>query len=251
VPSLLPGADDAHVWIAREAEFAGWGEALDALLTPREHAELQAHPGGRPNRRLSRALVRLLLTHYLRHQAAEVEVVRDCPDCGRAHGRPRLTAGPARSAAPGVQLAVSHSHGLTVIAVAAQNLGIDVEHLGWNSETSPELVEFALTPDERRFLQAAPRSLHHGRFLRYWTGKEAVLKALGVGLAVDPQAVSLPLLPPGGKAWVELPDGGRTSFYVQPVGIAGHLCTLASERPVRAVRVAPLSASLLAVKKPA
>ena len=57
------------------------------------------------------------------------------------------------------------------------------------------LAEHFLAPDERREIHMAPPQSRRGLAARAWVAKEAVLKAAGYGLAVDPQAVELELRP--------------------------------------------------------
>ena len=80
-----------------------------------------------------------------------------------------------------VRFSVSHTHGRALIAVATGfDVGIDVEHDApvpdWEG-----LSERVFSQPERRELAAAAD--RPGAFLRGWTRKEAVLKALGVGIS--------------------------------------------------------------------
>ena len=86
------------------------------------------------------------------------------------HGRPW---------APGVSFNVSHSGGLGLIAIAEgeRRIGVDVER--WRAQRDfRALAERFFHPEE-----AAAIGENHAAFLRCWTRKEAVVKALGVGLA--------------------------------------------------------------------
>jgi 4'-phosphopantetheinyl transferase len=66
--------------------------------------------------------------------------------------------------------------------------GVDIEPLreipGLN-ETS----ETVLASEERRVLARAPAALRSRLFLRYWTIKESILKAAGVGFTVSPNTL--------------------------------------------------------------
>ena len=91
-------------------------------------------------------------------------------------GKPEIDA-----AAADVRFSVSHTHGRALIAVATGfDVGIDVEHDApvpdWEG-----LSERVFSQPERRELAAAADK--PGAFLRGWTRKEAVLKALGVGIS--------------------------------------------------------------------
>lgn len=113
--------------------------------------------------------------------AAEVLVGRACPRCGSgAHGRPWARARGRRDEVA-VSLSRCGPHLMTAVR-AAGPVGVDLESVaavarGWD----PELV---LHPGER-----APRT-DRGR-AAVWARKEAVLKALGTGLATPMSSLDL------------------------------------------------------------
>jgi len=86
---------------------------------------------------------------------------------------------------------VSLSHGGGWIAVAASEtgrIGIDVETL---REVPPALARRCLSAAELAWVEQAPWTPPSLRFFQLWTAKEAHLKAIGVGLAVDPRDISI------------------------------------------------------------
>ncbi|WP_413320270.1 4-phosphopantetheinyl transferase [Agrococcus sp. 1P02AA] len=110
--------------------------------------------------------------------ASEIVIVQRCPDCGGAHGRP-VVAAPA--AARGIGVSRSHAGAAgsahhVVAAAPGVRVGIDAE-----PRDAP-----AARLDAVRALLASPAEP-----LRRWTQIEAVLKADGRGLRVDPAAVVL------------------------------------------------------------
>lgn len=95
---------------------------------------------------------------------------------------------------------VSHSGGYALIAVSAApsvaSVGIDIEQHSVVEFES--LAEYAFTPVERGFLkqcvQGDEESLgfsYESAFFLNWVAKEAVLKAVGVGISEHLQAVSV------------------------------------------------------------
>ncbi|MCR4514912.1 4'-phosphopantetheinyl transferase superfamily protein [Aeromicrobium sp. 50.2.37] len=106
-----------------------------------------------------------------------VEVVRTCPSCGSSsHGRPVSPGEPA------LGLSLAHAGGLALVAVVqGARVGVDLELLGTDVE---HLADVALGPRDA----PAPTP---SELLRTWTRKEAVLKAVGVGLAVDPSELAV------------------------------------------------------------
>ena len=95
-----------------------------------------------------------------------------------------------------LSVSISHTEGLALCAAtragpagdgSRRALGID---LGAVEPRSHEFVETFFTEDEQRFVRDAPpreRALHVNLI---WCAKEAVLKALGLGLTVDTFGVS-------------------------------------------------------------
>lgn len=93
------------------------------------------------------------------------------------HGKPRL----ADRDQPAFNL--SHSAGVAALAVSwgAGALGIDIEEI---RAVAPDLARSVFSPRERAALDAVPQALRMRAFHLGWTRKEAVVKALGAGLAI-------------------------------------------------------------------
>ncbi|WP_343182806.1 4'-phosphopantetheinyl transferase family protein [Rhodanobacter glycinis] len=95
------------------------------------------------------------------------------------HGRPALASAHDQS----LGFNWSHSGGHALIAIGRRIApGIDLERL----RVRPRALEIAkryFTDDETSALAVLPMSARHAAFLELWTAKEAVLKALGRGLA--------------------------------------------------------------------
>lgn len=105
-------------------------------------------------------------------------------------GKPRL-ADSAR-----LSFNVSHAGERALIAFSpVREVGIDIEQvdvtLDWR-----ELSPLVCTAAERRALDALPPALQPERFFRCWTAKEALLKALGLGIAERLQALTIDLSKP-------------------------------------------------------
>jgi 4'-phosphopantetheinyl transferase len=113
--------------------------------------------------------------------ADTVRIRRRCPRCGSTdHGVPwaaRADGGPVP------HLSTSRSGDRVAVALSdAGPVGIDVERR--DADPGRALAAVVLAPGEAR--AAGP-----GGLLRTWVRKEAVLKAAGTGLAVDPRALVL------------------------------------------------------------
>ncbi len=95
-----------------------------------------------------------------------------------AGGKPSIEGG------GGPAFNISHSGTRVVIAVSTRaRVGIDIEQL--RGRAREHLAERALAPEEAELLRTCPPVERERKFLRYWTAKEACLKALGIGLRAD------------------------------------------------------------------
>ncbi|MEV5899188.1 4'-phosphopantetheinyl transferase superfamily protein [Streptomyces sp. NPDC052127] len=217
-----------QVWWAR-LEDARTG--LRALLDPVERVRYEStvDPAGRGRFLVGCALSRLVLGELLGLPPADVPLRRVCPRCGGPHGKVHLALppdGPAstpagipadiasdtpagtpsaydRSVAFSVAFSVTHSGALVGVAVCrGGEVGLDVEESHADMDVD-SAARVALSDAELAALYARPTVERQPAFLRTWTRKEAVLKALGVGLGVPLREleVSGPEHPPAVLAW--------------------------------------------------
>lgn len=103
-----------------------------------------------------------------------------------AFGKPEL----AEPAAGELRFNLSHTRGLAACALAfGPELGIDVEEIdAGNHEAGNDrlaLARHVFAPAEHAFLAAQPPEKRAETFFLLWTGKEAVVKALGQGLSLS------------------------------------------------------------------
>ncbi|USO00151.1 MAG: 4'-phosphopantetheinyl transferase superfamily protein [Phycisphaeraceae bacterium] len=115
---------------------------------------------------------------------------------GEVSLRSRAGAAPVASVS-GRELFISFSRTLGARACAVRRhgpVGVDVERVRALPELR-EMIPLALHAEEIARLGADPDDA--GGFLESWTRKEAVLKAAGVGLRVDPRRVRLDRLVEG------------------------------------------------------
>lgn len=177
-PEALPG-DDGLLSLLDEAEQA----RLDRFRPPEVKQQfLAAH-----------ALLRLALSAHTGLPPGEWRFGAG------AHGKPHITL-PTLSEPPAFSL--SHTRGLVACAVAPRgSLGIDVERLDRKAGLDA-LLPRVCSEEERRRLPQGGEALQHA-FFRTWTLKEALLKALGTGLQVNPATVGVDLERP---AFLHLPE---------------------------------------------
>lgn len=189
-------AGECHVWWARPAAAPA---ALARLLDGDERARSErfAFRQDRLQYVAAHALTRMVVARYLAAEPSAVRFAARCRTCGGPHGKPHLT-----DPVGGLELSLSHCRERIVVAVARQvAVGVDVEAIG--PSPADGIEQTALSPAERRALDAWPERRRGAAFLRYWVRKEAVLKATGHGLTVPPAllTVSGPGQPPQLLHW--------------------------------------------------
>ncbi|SHI22844.1 4'-phosphopantetheinyl transferase [Streptomyces sp. 3214.6] len=197
-------------------------EGLLRLLDPRERGRHDAtvRPDDRARFLVGCALSRLLLGELLGVAPADVPLRRVCPRCGGPHGKARLDA--ADPPAP-YDFSVTHSGAVIGVAVCrGGQVGLDVEEDGTPLDVD-SAARAALSDTELAALNALPPAERRPAFLRVWTRKEAVLKALGVGLTVSPREleVSAPGLPPAVLTWPDRPAVVRPEAGLADLVVAG------------------------------
>ena len=105
------------------------------------------------------------------------------------HGKPWLDI----SAAPGFN--VSHAGDFAWIALAegGGEVGVDIEWIdpGLGQDSLREMATHCLTARERDWLETMPAAAWPEAFHLLWTAQEALLKALGLGIADHLQHVSV------------------------------------------------------------
>jgi 4'-phosphopantetheinyl transferase len=143
------------------------------------------------------ALARIVIARYLQRKPHTIHFDRRCPDCGGHHGKPRVRD------SHGVELSISHSGRHVGLAVASAPVGLDVEDARSLGPTPEASAMHLLSPDERIAFDRLGAADRRGSLLTYWTRKEAILKATGQGLRIEPASltVSAADLPPRVLAW--------------------------------------------------
>ena len=113
------------------------------------------------------------------------------------HGKPYAVW---KGAAVPVSFNVSHSgaHGLIALA-AAGRLGVDVEERRKPRHLNL-LISSVMGPDEQAELALARGCRKVRLFFNFWTLKEALIKAIGLGLALDMSQLEIPAAMRRGEA---------------------------------------------------
>jgi 4'-phosphopantetheinyl transferase len=226
------GPDTCAVWWATPNR----SPAAGALLTDAERSRADRLRRAEDRHRFvtGRALLRLVLADRLDVPPTEVPLVAGCRVCGASdHGRLRLDGGPT-DVAFGV---TRRAERVGVAVTDGRPVGVDVEVV--DDADDPEratLAAEALCPAELAAYRQFPAPARGRAMARWWTRKEAVLKATGDGLALPPAKLhtSRPDEPAALLAWLEaspsaascppvrLQDLHPGPDYVGCVAVLGH-----------------------------
>ena len=170
-------AGACHVWWTDPAAVPA---DLVALLDADERTRLGRfhHEADRRRFRAAHALVRVVLARYVGGAPGALRFVHRCGACGGPHGKPALVGAD-------LEFSLSHAGERVAVAVCLAPTGLDVE--ARTRDLDPlALAGIALAPAERLVLEALHAADRSAALLRYWTRKEAVLKATGQGLSTAP-----------------------------------------------------------------
>ncbi|MBT9316388.1 4'-phosphopantetheinyl transferase family protein [Leptothoe spongobia] len=125
-----------------------------------------------------------------------------------------------------LQFNLSHSGEYALCGVARQGIGLDIELLR-PMDRLEGLIKRCLAPYEQENLAQIPLNQQSNAFLKYWTCKEAYLKATGQGISESLTAIEVsftpyPQLKVPNQPWqlqVFIPCEGYTAAVVMPLEI--------------------------------
>lgn len=171
-----------------QAAVTVWHIPLNGRPTADDHAVLDAAE----RRRAERFLRDIDRWRYVRAHAAMRRILAaeaGCQPSGLVfvageYGKPALADG-------GLHFNLSHAGDHAVLATSFDTeVGIDIESRAIDIVRIAGLV---LTDREMKAFSALPADGQEAAFLRAWTRKEALLKAVGRGLSLDPRGVEVGL----------------------------------------------------------
>jgi 4'-phosphopantetheinyl transferase len=197
--------DELDVWAlsldAREAH----SDELAAILSSAERDRAADYGLDEPRRRfiITRAALRMLLGQYLGRPASGIELEHD------RHGKPRLAGD---SMAGDLRFNVAHSASLALIAVTrGSEVGVDAERVR-QVKRADHIARRYFHPAEIEAIVSASPAARNAVFMRCWTGKEAVLKAIGTGVTGSLASFKVPTAEYFGAAWIDLPPPLSPNF---------------------------------------
>jgi 4'-phosphopantetheinyl transferase len=208
--------DVVHVWWAEPTladQRDGWLDPRDGWLDRTERRRLgrMGRADDRARFVTSRALLKGLLGAVADVPARAVGFDYECATCGEPHGKPSVAR---PSGAIGWQVSLAHAGSRVVVgASTAGSVGVDVERV--DGLRFAEFPDVAVSEDQAAAVADLAAGDRDRAAATAWVRKEALLKATGEGLAVDPRTVDLAAL--GGE--VTLVDVSVGDGYAAAVAV--------------------------------
>ncbi len=173
-----PSEGVVHVWRASISDLSATLVATDYkhVLSDEETVKYQAYLARQAKLEflLGRLMIRTLLSRYF----PEIEP-RDWKFSFNPYGKPIVENAPLP-----IDLSLSHSGGFVVLAFTlGAEVGIDIECARASLDVA-DLASSVFSPGELVFLLAQQPSRLAETFYRFWTLKEAYIKARGMGLSL-------------------------------------------------------------------
>lgn len=185
------------VWTLAHDQDAALIAACEKILSPEEIARFARFKPEHKRREyaLSRALLRGVLGDALTAKPAELEFSYG------DKGKPALAGVFAHAE---IRFNLSHSGGMTILAVTRckVDLGVDVERLRADVDCIG-LASRYFSSRESRELAGLAASARPPAFFACWTRKEALVKALGMGIAFGLAEFSVSMDPAESEARLE------------------------------------------------
>lgn len=171
---IRPG--EIHIWRINlklsEAEINSWRSLLSA--DEHDRANRFIFKKHRDDYIAARGALRQTLGLYLQVDPRALRFTY------ATHGKPSLVA---EYKAQDLRFNISHSAGVALLALAvAMEVGIDIEHVHDDFPYQEIALRF-FSPAEYDLLCAADPARRCETFFKYWTYKEAFIKATGLGLS--------------------------------------------------------------------
>lgn len=173
---LILSRDEVHVWQADLDPPALRLQQLAQTLSADEHSRAERFYFEQHRQRFiaGRGILRTILGYYLGIEPRQLQF------CYGPRGKPALAESSGESI---LQFNLSHSQGLALYAVTRdRQIGIDLEYIRSVSDIEQIALRF-FSAQEYAVISELPPSQKQEAFFRYWTCKEAYLKATGEGLA--------------------------------------------------------------------
>ena len=199
IPSLQA---NPFIWLLRDGDPLPEWVTTEPCLSPaeRERADSIRHPRAKAHFVTGRTVLRSALAIRLRCDPANVPI-RLSPD-----GKPYLDPGEIGRE---LHFNMSHTTGYSLFGFGQQPVGVDIEAADPKRDCDGLVRRFFAPVEQAEYFRLA-ESKRPTAFLRGWTCKESLLKAIGSGVrdlqncavSMNPDAPPAVLTAPGGANWI-------------------------------------------------
>lgn len=170
---------------------------------------------------VSRGMLRILLSYYTNISSSNIDF------CTNKYGKLFLKNYPE------LQFNMSYSNKIICYAFTLFHpLGVDVEWKNPDFDIST-VIEFVLTPTEQKFFMGANLEEKSSIFYEIWSKKEALVKAIGVGLSYPIHTIDVihvNSMEPIYLKTFEEENRGKQEWYVYPINeLSGYSCAIATD----------------------
>lgn len=170
-------SDDCHIWWAELDSIPPRYDILneDEIIRIKSLKFLN----DKKKSAASFTFLRLVLSKYIGKNPKEIPIIRSCKECGEPHGKPWILENYKN-----IKFNLSHSEKNIVVGLSIKHdIGIDIEEK--DTDLNSDVFSHVLSVDELRALNSLPLDEKNNNFLKYWTRKESIVKAIGIGLNVN------------------------------------------------------------------
>lgn len=153
-----------------------------------------------------------------------------------AHGKPYLPD------FPGFAFNLSHtSDRMAVVMSRGCRVGIDIEACKPRTNLAA-LADKCLGAEEKKYWQALPAAEQLHSFYRFWTLKEAFVKAVGQGLSLGLQRCIIDPANPDRMLSIPASCGAIEEWSLRDIEVDGGICgAVATDRPIGTIHMETLS----------
>ncbi|MDF1790468.1 MAG: 4'-phosphopantetheinyl transferase superfamily protein [Thalassobaculaceae bacterium] len=228
---------DVDLWVVQLSALQPRSRALTAVLSPRERDRAAGLKSAARHTEftLTRGFVRTVLCGYVGAPAAELEL----SDAGQ--GKPVQVPTPGTVA---IAFNVSHSKGAVALAICrSRAVGVDIERIRPMPNALAMAAQYFAADEHRRLAEQLEPTDRDALFLRFWTRKEALMKAHGGGLTLGTGAICVDFGPAPVGGIVRLIEGRTFAVTDCDVVPDCHVC-VAAEGPAVSVTLREASGLL-------
>ena len=171
-------------WLVPLPEVSTETEACLGLLTDKEkeRADRFRHEGARQQFIVGHGVIHLLLKQYLKDQYRSILWMES------EHHKPFIRL---PDASKPLEYNLSHCEGFIAVAMGKHSQGIDIEKIRKLDDLEGISRQVFTESELERVFETNDLETQHQTFFKFWTCKEAALKADGTGFMKDPKSLEL------------------------------------------------------------